>query len=248
MKLALKMLGFLGVVLCFAFASPNDAPLAIKPDLKVSKISTPGGLCIGTQNKVMVTITNSQMAGVNKKIPVILYVSIPGKKPSSYVEYLNNGIGPNDNSGKPVWFNNVDMPGQGTATIKAVVNPDQTIEESVYNNNTKVQNFTVPNQTCGGNNNQNTPPQGKNLTVTVFKHGTWSNGNYQGIQSANVLVKKNNQTIGSGSTGSNGKVTINNIPVGMCTIVVIKSGCTQVNQNYNMPSYNTNVNIEMTCN
>ena len=86
----------------FLFSSVQVFGSSAKPDLKVSKITTVGGLCIGNKNKVRVTVINTQMAGVKKKIPVILYVSVSGHPSSSYVGYLNSGIGPNNNSGLPV--------------------------------------------------------------------------------------------------------------------------------------------------
>lgn len=117
----------------------SSGSYALLPDLQISQIATPGGLCKGNLNKVRVNITNSQMVAVKVKIPVILYVSQQGEQPSSYVGYLDGGIGPNSNYGQPVWFNNVVIPQTGKGvTLKAVVNPDQDIHESNYKNNTKI--------------------------------------------------------------------------------------------------------------
>lgn len=219
---------------------------AILPDLKVSAISTPGGLCVGNKSKVRVSITNSQMAGVKVDIPVILFISQNGYS-KSYVGKLK-GIGPKSNYGQPVWFNNVVIDNNSTVTIKAVVNPDHDVFESVANNNTKIIKAKVK-----GNCNQPAAQQAANMIVTVYKAGTWSGGQGQPISGANVTVTKNGQNY-SGTSGNNGKVTINGVPKGSCKIKVTKSGYAQVGpnnvsypngQSYNMPTYEAKVNIAM---
>lgn len=219
----------------------------LKPDLKVSKITTVGGICIGNKNKVRVTVVNTQMAAVKKKIPVILYVSVSGQPSSSYVGYLNSGIGPNNTSGLPVWFNNVNIPGSGTVTFKAIVNPDQDITESVYNNNTKIYRRRGATRSCTGST---TPPSGAKLTVNVIVPGSWQGTSGTGIPGAIVLIKKysNNQTIASKTTNSYGKAVFNSIPSGMVKITITKPGCTTIQTGYNMPSYTAIKNMEFNCN
>jgi hypothetical protein len=221
--------------------SSAGAELALLPDLRVSQISTPGGLCQGNLSKVRVSITNSQMAAVKVKIPVILYVSQQGQQPSSYVAYLEKGIGPNANYGQPVWFSNVTIPATGSrVTLRAVVNPDQEIQESAYNNNSKIVQARVT-KVCGQTTQ---PPQGATLTVTAYEDGSWNFGNYQAVAGAAVTIVKNGQTY-TGTTGSNGKASIANLPSGSCNITVTKPGYQTASRSYMMSSYNNNVNIAM---
>ncbi len=240
---------FLSLVLislaAMSFTSTDSVSLdhtgsnALLPDLKVSQIATPGGLCKGNLSKVRVSITNSQMIGVKEKIPVILFVSQQGSPPSSYVGYLEKGIGPNANSGQPVWFNNVVIPETGTVTLRAVVNPDQEIQESRYNNNTKIIQARV-SRVCG---EATQPAQGATLTVTAYT-GDWNYGNYTGVPGATVTVVKSGQTY-TGTTGSNGKATIPNLPTGMCNITVTKPGYENGTKSFMMSSYPNNTNISM---
>lgn len=231
----------------FLFSSLNVFGTNLKPDLKVSKITTVGGLCIGKTNKVRVTVVNSQMVGVKKKIPVILYVSVSGQSSSSYVGYLNSGIGPNNNSGLPVWFKEVNIPGSGTVTLKAIVNPDQEVVESVYNNNTKIVRARGATRSCSGTA---TPAAGAKLTVNVIVPGSWQGTSGTGISGAIVLVKKynNSQTIASATTNAYGRVVFSSIPKGMVKVVITKPGCTTISTGYNMPSYNAIKNLELNCN
>ncbi len=231
----------------FFFSSFPAGAASLNPDLKVSKITTAGGLCIGKKNKVSVTVVNTQMIGVKKKIPVILYVSVTGHGSSSYVGYLNSGIGPNNNSGLAVWFNEVNIPGSGAVTLKAIVNPDQEIIESVYNNNTKIVRSRGATRNCG---QAAAPVAGAQLTVNVIVPGSWQGGSGTGISGAIVLVKKynNNETIASATTNTSGKVVFSSIPKGMVKIVVTKPGCTTIQTGYNMPSYTAIKNLELTCN
>ncbi|MCB0687539.1 MAG: hypothetical protein KDC53_13480 [Saprospiraceae bacterium] len=213
---------------------------ALLPDLRVSNISTPGGLKKGTCSQIRVTITNSSMAAVSGSIPVILYISQNGQQPSSYVGYLQGGIGPNDNYGKSVWFKNVNIPSTGNVTIKALVNSDYQIQESAYNNNTKVIKAKVT-QFCG----QSTPAvTGAKLEITVYQNGSWNNGNYAAISGAKVTVTKNGQNF-IGTTGSNGKYVFAAIPKGLVQIKVEKYGYQTVIQSYMMPTYYAKKNIGM---
>ena len=234
----------LSLLLVLAVVSAALTPLAVyaqaKPDLKVSAIATPGGLCAGEQGKVRVTVTNGSMAAVSQPIPVILFVSQPPNQPTSFVGNLPNGIGPNDNYGKPVWFNNVVVPSAGQVTLRAVVNPDQQVEESNYNNNSRIQNANVKD--CAA-----PKPTGANLSVTVYKPGTWQAGQYQAVSGANVQVTGGSFN-GSGVTGANGKALIESVPKGSTNIQVSKPGCrATANRSYMMPTYNANVNIELDC-
>jgi len=126
---------------------PMTGMAQAKPDLRVSQIMTPGGLKQGDCNKVRVNVTNSQQAGVTGEIVVILFISQNGQQPTSYVQTFEN-IGPNDNYGQPVWFHNIPLGGTTTVTIRAKVNPDFLIEESVFNNNDKIKDFNVAGS-CG---------------------------------------------------------------------------------------------------
>lgn len=223
-------------------ADKKTEEMALLPDLRVSKIATPGGLCKGNDSKVRVTITNPSMAAAKGTISVILYVSQKGQKPSSYVASISGGLGPNSNYGKPVWFKNVKIPATGQVTLKALVNPDQEIHESVYNNNTKIQKAKVAKQ-CG---QTGTVAQGgAQLQVTTFAEGQWNNSNYTPVTSVTVRVKKNGQTIAQGVTNHQGKYTFSSIPKGMCQIQVQKNGYQTETMSYNMPTYNAKKNIAM---
>jgi hypothetical protein len=248
---ALSVIGFMTMSFTFSDVTATfDAGLAsgpLLPDLKVSAIATPGGLCKGNESKIRVSITNSQMAGVKVDIPVILFVSQNGYS-HSYVGKLKGGIGPNANSGQPVWFNNVVIDNTTPVTLKAVVNPDHEILESVANNNTKIVKVKVK-----GDCNQPTQQQAANMIVTVYKSGTWSGGQGQSISGATVTVKRNGQSYPSSYLGS-GKYQVNGVPKGSCKIIVTKSGYYQVGpnnvpypngQSYNMPTYEAKVNIAM---
>ncbi|MBK8506734.1 MAG: carboxypeptidase regulatory-like domain-containing protein [Saprospiraceae bacterium] len=228
-------------LVAMSFSNPGTlTKLAALPDLRVSAIATPGGLCKGNESKVRVSITNSQSVGVSADVPVILFVSQSGEQPSSYVGYLKGGIGPNANSGQPVWFNNVVIPATNkTVTLKALVNPDGDIEESVQNNNTKVISAKVT-KACG---QATQPAQGATLTVTAYV-GPWNNSNYTGLPQAAVTIVKSGQTY-TGTTGSNGKATFPNLPAGQCNITVVKQGFQNGTKVFNMSTYNNNTNVAM---
>ena len=212
----------------------------ILPDLRVSNISTPGGLCKGSKSKIRVTVTNSSMGAAKGNIPVILYISQSGQTPKSYVGYVQGGLGPNSNYGKPVWFSNVPIASTGQVTLKALVNPDFDIEESVYNNNTKIIRANV-SKDCG---QETQPSQGATLTVTAYVDGQWNYSNYTPVSSASVTIVKNGQTY-TGTTASNGKATFPNLPTGQCNITVAKAGYQNGTKVFTMSSYNNNTNVAM---
>ena len=210
------------------------------PDLRVSNISTPGGLKSGTCSKIRVTVTNSSMAAAKGNIPVILFVSQNGQQPSSYVGYVQGGLGPNANYGKPVWFSNVNIPATGNVTLKAVVNPDFDIQESVTNNNTKIIRARV-SRSCGSTTQ---PAQGATLTVTAYVAGQWNYSNYTPVPGAHVTIVKSGQTY-QATAGNNGKATFPSIPTGMCSITVTKPGYQTGTKSFMMSSYNNNTNVAM---
>lgn len=244
----LFLLGFFVMSFNSVDPVPKSSELALKPDLRVSTIATPGGLCVRPNNKVRVNITNSQMAAVKDKIPVTLFVSPEKGQPSSYLAYLEKGIGPKDNYGKPVWFNNVKLDYGGKITLRAVVNIDKEIEESNLNNNDKISKVTAKDN-CGGGNAYNNNNQGARLEVTAYVNGTWQGGNYQGVNGAIVTVVKNGQSYEPDDSTNNGKYIFNSIPKGMCKINITKQGYAPVyNHSYNMPTYTAKKNIPMTHN
>lgn len=222
---------------------PAVAQAQAKPDLRISSIRTPGGLCAGNENKVQVTVTNGSMAAVNQPISVILFVSQAGQQPTSYVGTLDAGIGPNDNYGKPVWFHNVVVPATGKVTLKATIPADQGILESNFGNNDRIQNANVT-RVCGA---APPPPAGAALTVTVYKTGTWQAGQYTAISGAHVGVTCGGGFAASGVTGANGKASMSSVPKGMCTINVSKAGCPSNSSGFNMPTYDTNRNVDLNC-
>lgn len=236
---SLLVLIALGTII-MSFTTPGALVdnMAILPDLRVSQVATPGGLCVRPNNKVRVTVTNSQMVAVKDKISVTLFVSPKQGNPTSYVGYLEKGIGPKDNFGKPVWFNDVKLDYEGEVTIRAIVDHVKEIEETNDKNNEKITKVKVKN--CGGNT---AAVQGARLEVTAYADGTWSGGNYQAINGATVKVVRNGQTYNPDQTTSNGKYIFNSIPKGMCKISVIKTGYQNVEQSYNMPTYTAKKNI-----
>jgi len=154
-SIALKSLK---AVSCAAIVGSLSLPVAQAqqlPDLRISAISTPGGIC--NQQDVRVTVVNSQQVGVSESIPVILTVSQPPNQPFAVVGNLANGIGPNANSGRPLFFRdlNIDTNG-GPITLKAHVNPDLEIQETVFNNNVRVQSVNCsPSSTISSANRIN---------------------------------------------------------------------------------------------
>lgn len=244
LKFIYSVFGLLALALfAMSFTTPHLSSKGsdiILPDLRVSNISTPGGLCKGTESKIRVTITNSSMGAAKGTIPVILYVSQSGQTPKSYVGYLQGGLGPNSNYGKTVWFKNVVIGNTGQVTLKALVNPDFDIQESVYNNNTKIIRANV-SKVCG----QTTQPaQGATLTVTAYVDGQWNYSNYTPVSSASVTIVKSGQTY-TATTASNGKATFPNLPTGTCNITVTKPGYQTGTKVFNMSSYNNNTNVAM---
>ena len=243
--LALLMIG--GLVTIF---SPAEANAQQKADLRISKVSTIGPAYKGSCNKVRAMVTNSQRVGVNKKIPVILFVSQGGAQPTSYLTYIK-GIGPSDNYGQPAVFKNVNFSGgNGKITLRAVVNPDQEILETVYHNNDRIQKINAPRRTCGGGGGHAGGGQGYKLKVYTYKQGTWNGqGSGQDVAGAYVKITKSGQHY-TGTTDSQGYVTIPNIPKGMVNIKVSKNGCSDTSQkNYMMAAHNYGkVNMDINCN
>jgi hypothetical protein len=236
----------LALFVAFA-ATALGAPAAeaqAKPDLRVSRISTPGGLCVGNDGKVQVNIQNSsQQAPVKETVPVKLTISQPPAPPTAHLAYIENGIGPNGN--QAAWFHNVPIAATGSVTLHAHVNPDLQIEESNYRNNDRRQTVTVTS-VCGA---PPPPPAGATLTVSVYQTGTWSGGQGQWIPGANVSVSCGTVFSANGQTGSNGKVSFPGTPKSppTCTISVSKPGCTSNSLGFGMPSYNTNRNVDISC-
>lgn len=242
-----RMAGFTALlaVATMNLLSASSVQAQAKPNLRVSAIATPGGLCAGNENKVRVSITNNSLAGVRESIPVILFVSQPPNQPTSYLAHLEKGIGPQTTTGQPVWFHDVVIPATGSVTLRAVVNPDQQIEESNYNDNDRIQNVRVT-RTCGA---APEPPAGNTLTVYVFKSGTWSGQGFgQHVGGANVAVTCGTFS-GSGTTGANGTVAIPNVPKSppICNIAVNKGPNCSGSGTKNMGTYATKVNVEIPC-
>ncbi len=225
-----------------------DASAQQKPDLKISKITTIGGYYQGTCNKVRVTVTNSQQVAAKGKIPVILFVQQSGYQPVSYIAYIN-GIGPSDNYGQHAFFKNVKFNAGGSILLKAIVNPDQEILETVYNNNTKLRKLRAPTKKCGSTGGPSTG-KGYKLQVYAYKEGTYNGpSNGQDVQGVYVKIQKGTQTY-TGTTDKSGWATITGIPNGMVTIKVSKSGCSDTSQKqYMMPAHNYGkVNMDINCN
>lgn len=173
-----------GLAIFTAALSITDGVAAqARPDLRITAINTPGGVCRGSANKVQATVQNSQMIGVSQSILVTLRIQFPNGGQGQYQSTLPNGIGPNGN--QPVWFNNVNLPANGNYSFTVRADPANWITESVETNNSMSTTRTVQNA-CAA---QTSKPTYK-LTIKVFEHGTWSGGQGQWIQGAMVMLKK----------------------------------------------------------
>ena len=207
----------------------TSALAAAKPDLKVSAIATPGGIC--SQNKVRVTVVNSQQAGVSDPIPVILTVSQPPNQPTAHVGTLENGIGPNANSGLPVWFHNIPVQANGgPVTLRAHVNPDLEVEESVYNNNTKV--VTV-----------NCAPQ---ISTSLLAYWKVNLRDYLKRPLSGVLVSVAGQQV---RTDKSGAAVFKGIKPGMQKMRIARKGCKTINSRVRVSAKRKvhNINLGKQC-
>ncbi len=161
MQNLIKIFSFLALCSCVVFMSFVDHDRAAEsvlvasiddafryPDLSISAIATPGGLCKGTRNRVRVTITNSQQYGTSKVIPVEIKIIQPPYQPITVRSKLKNGIGPNANNGQVVWFNNVPIAGTTPLQIKGWVNKSKQVRETNYNNNRKTLKVNHISSSC----------------------------------------------------------------------------------------------------
>ena len=218
-----------------------------KPDFRISKIATPGGLCQGSKNKIRVTVTNSGR-GYKQPIPVTLFVSQQGNS-QSFVGYLQKGFSGRSNYGQPVWFHDIEIKEQQPVQIRAVVNWDKEIEETNIQNNDKRITARVTracdaprvraaaNLTVGAYNGPATSPSPvSGVNVRVFQ-GHCPTAYPTGCQGQIAGANAN--------TGANGKVTLNNIPRGRVTVKLYQGQSYLHSQVYQMPTYNASLNIVM---
>lgn len=142
-------------ILSASFLYTTEIEAAQRPNLRVSDISTPGGIC--KKKSIRVSIVNSsQTVGTNERIPVKITVKTPGKK-FTRVGYRNGGIAPNTKSGQPVSFK--DLPIDTTADkieITAHVNHNKAVNEGNYNDNKKtyMANCVPDTNQAGGGDSQ----------------------------------------------------------------------------------------------
>lgn len=197
-----------------------------RPDLRVTGIRTPGGLCVGNANKIQATVQNSQNIGISKPVTVLLHVQFPNGGQGQYTTIIQSGIGPNGN--QPAWFNNVSLPSAGTYSFKIIADPANGIAETVENNNTYSSNQNVTKPCGGGDQPPATPTYA--LTVKVYEHGTWQGGQGQWISGAKVTLTKQYDSsfpAQTATTDSSGKVTFT-VQGGLYAFKAEKSGCNQV--------------------
>lgn len=223
-----------------------------KPDLRVAAIDTPGGLCKGNENKIRATIQNSQNIGIKAPVKVLLRIQFPNGGQGQYTTIIQTGIGPQGN--QPAWFNNVNLPDTGTYVFTVFADPENTIAETVENNNTRSlrRDATKP---CG----QAVAPQTYLLTVRVYESGTWQGGQGQWIQGATVKLKKEYDSSfpeQTATTNSSGQVTFNVAAGALYRFTATKSGCGAVQGNpatpgsssvYQMATYNATRYLELNC-
>lgn len=224
-----------------------------KPDLRVTAINTPGGLCKGNTNKIQVTIQNSQNIGINQPVQAILHISFPNGGQGQYTSATTSGIGPNGN--QPVWFHNVSLPDTGNYSFKVIADPANNVIESVENNNTFALRRTVE-KPCG----QPAPPKSYALNIKVYQRGTWQGGQGQWIQGATVKLKKEYDSSfpeQTATTNSNGQVSFS-VPAGsLYRFTATKPDCNSLSGSpttpgsssvYQMGTYDTIRYLELDCN
>ena len=248
---AIKILaGLVLVALLVGYTSP-EIKAQQKPDLKISALATPGGWSTGSGsgsygNRLRVTVTNSQQVGTSDQIPVLVTISFSSGQPYSEVGYLPNGIGPNANAGLPVWFNNIYIPASGPANVVAVVNPDQEVLETVYNNNEKLKTVNV----AGGGFAESGSSMKKANSLTVLVSGKKGqlrsrSSRSTGIAGATVLIKYKGKSEKL-TTDRSGKATFKHIPAGYCEITVQKGKCKR-KKKYKMLSKSSKYGFTLDC-
>ncbi|MEW6210658.1 MAG: CARDB domain-containing protein [Acidobacteriota bacterium] len=239
-------------LLALTFTHSAGAQGGQKPDLRVTGIRTPGGLCIGNTNKIQAYVQNTQNIGISKPVTVILHIQFPNGGQGQYTTVIQTGIGPNSN--QPAWFNNVSLPVNGTYSFKVIADPANNIIETVETNNTYSTNQSVT-KPCG----QPTPaPQTYTLTIKVFEHGTWQGGQGQWISGATVTLTKQYDSsfpAQTATTDSTGKVSFT-VQGGLYSFKAEKSGCDQVPSTpaqagstgvYQMGTYNSTRYLSLDC-
>ncbi len=233
-----------------------SAQFGQKPDLRVARIDTPGGLCVGNKSKIRATINNSQNIGVRQAFKVLLNIQFPNGGQGAY-EATISGIGPNGN--QAAWFQNVSLPSAGYYAMKVFVDPKNNIAETVESNNDRGQGFNVT-KFCDAP----TPVQTYTLTVKVHESGTWSGGQGQWIQGVTVLLEDlaspHQFSSRTATTNSQGVATFNNVPPSKpgknFKITASKSRCAQVSGNpalapsikqFKMGAYNSTQHLALDC-
>ncbi len=216
-----------------------------RPDLRVTAINTPGGLCKGRTNKIQAIVQNSQNVGVNQPVAVKLVIqSSGGGQVGDYQTIIQSGIGPNGN--QPAWFNNVNLPDSGSYNFIVTADPANTVAESVENNNSLSVTRNV-DKGCGFV-----------LAVKVFEHGTWQGGQGQWIGGAKVTLTKQYDSsfpAQTATTDSSGKVTFT-VQGGLFAFKAEKPGCALVSSSpgqvgstgvYQMGTYDATRYLALDC-
>jgi hypothetical protein len=201
----------------------GSARAQARPDLRVTAINTPGGLCRGKQNKVQATIQNSsQLAPVNTQVHVWLRVKSPQQGVDAIYQSTTSAIGPNGS--QPAWFKDIDLPKTGNYELMVTADPGNNIPEALESNNVLTINRSVQKD-C---NQAPTPSQTYPLTIRVYQHGTWSGGQGQWIAGASVILRKKYDTSFAplnGTTNAQGQVTFNVPGSTLYEFSTTKAGC-----------------------
>ena len=212
----LKTLTVLFFTIALAIIVSQEAHAQIKPNLGVNSISKQGDLVQGTGNKIKVKITNSGLVGVTGQIPVIM--TLTQGRSNKIVQKILNGIGPNDNQGQTVMFDNLTLQKSGQVRVKVQIDPKRRFADSYRGNNTRTQTFTVESQPSIQTN-------GGTLNVIVCHLGSYQNtNNFQGISGAQIVVKRYNSTLRTGSSDSNGRWNAEDVAAGTLTVTVSRPG------------------------
>ena len=90
-----------------------------------------------------------------------------------------------------------------------------------------------------GNPENTQTPEKRNISVSITD-GT------NPVSGASVVLKKNNETIASSTTGSAGGCTLSNVEDGSYNIIVTKDGFTTYSENITTSVDNASLTIELT--
>lgn len=242
----------IALVLTTAMLSINFIEAQQLPNLKISQISTPGGIKVGNCNKIKLMIVNNQQVGVSEQIAIRVNIAQNGQVQTKTA--ILDGIGPNDNSGQPVWFDDIYYGPTGQISIVAYVNDDQNIHETSYSDNSKLKTINAPSASsaCPGSTSPITTVAKADLKIQVIKKAgalTISNGRSTPLSRAYVELRSSSgQVVDKKTSDSKGYVLFKDVPANKSYKITAKrSGCTSYVNKYKMPNVDTKIELAMSC-